>query len=809
MKVLSNLDLLQNELQNIVIHKSTVAPDNGVIGQIYFNTIDNKLFMYNGAEWEPIGSEVAIIGGETETSKVIVDNNEITTNIKISDEAGNGLSISPTGGLYVEYQEIELATPEEGGLMSAADKAKLDAIGDIADKTVYTEMPEANAENEGLLLIYNGIETDDLIAGHIYKCIATTDDTGIVTYTWKEMMPTILGTTSPTTEVTVVDGVITTNVLLSEEAGNGLSVDVDGGLFVEYQEIEAATGEEAGLMSAADKIKLDGMQEGADKVIYTEMPEATADNLNQFIVYNGAAAEGLVPGHTYRCVSDGENYIWEEIMPTISGSESLTTEVVVSENGVITTDVKVSENLKNGLTVDANGGLFIEYQEIIEATDTEAGLMTPEQVQKLTNIESGAQINVIEKVNVNNVELTATEKTVSLEVEAADAGIVVNTTDTGKITVGAKISTTENNALTLDDNGLFVNVPTPSEYTVVKAETAEAGFISTYNLQKDGVNVGASINIPRDFLVKSANIKEVTVENTPYDGALVGDKYIDFTINVKEGSTAEEHIYLPVNELVDVYTAGTAIDITTDNIISVKVVAGNGLKVDENGIALEAASAETAGAMSTEDFTKLSGIEEGAEVNTIEGIQFNGTDIELDENKKANLILGEATTEVAGLMSASDKANLDAAIAKHAEYDEQLTEFDTRIDANAEATALKQDKLIAGANITIDDEKTINAIIPVASADAVGGIKVGTGLSIDGNGTLSAAHKFVALIGDGAATSFTITHGLNTRDVIVQVSDANTYEVVIANIAVASENAVTVNFASVPAASAYRVIVIA
>lgn len=103
------------------------------------------------------------------------------------------------------------------------------------------------------------------------------------------------------------------------------------------------------------------------------------------------------------------------------------------------------------------------------------------------------------------------------------------------------------------------------------------------------------------------------------------------------------------------------------------------------------------------------------------------------------------------------------------------------------------------------------------TAENVGAVKVAQGAenankmlvtNAEGNVT-TAAHKYVGLIGDGSATSFTVTHNMGTKDVIVQVSDASTYEVVIANVAVASENTVTVNFATAPAASAYRVIIIA
>lgn len=61
------------------------------------------------------------------------------------------------------------------------------------------------------------------------------------------------------------------------------------------------------------------------------------------------------------------------------------------------------------------------------------------------------------------------------------------------------------------------------------------------------------INIPKDLLVKSASVKEVTEADQPYEGAAVGDKYIDFVINSVEGDANGEATFhceiTPENDL--------------------------------------------------------------------------------------------------------------------------------------------------------------------------------------------------------------------------------------------------------------------
>lgn len=152
------------------------------------------------------------------------------------------------------------------------------------------------------------------------------------------------------------------------------------------------------------------------------------------------------------------------------------------------------------------------------------------------------------------------------------------------------------------------------EYSVAKQATAEAGFLSTYYLTKDGAQVGEKINIPKDFLVNSADIKTVETADTPYEGAQVGGLYIDFVINSKSADDTASHVYLPVNELVDAYTGGNGIEVSAQNLISAKIdtANANGLGVTAAGFKLDVATASTAGAMSAADKAKLDGIAEGA-----------------------------------------------------------------------------------------------------------------------------------------------------------------------------------------------------
>lgn len=96
--------------------------------------------------------------------------------------------------------------------------------------------------------------------------------------------------------------------------------------------------------------------------------------------------------------------------------------------------------------------------------------------------------------------------------------------------------------------------------TVEKLATATSGYLSSYVVKQNGIQVGNTINIPKDFLVKSGSVKTVSTANNPVSGYSVGDKYIDLVINVQEGTSTDSHIYILVSDLID--TPVTISDVT-------------------------------------------------------------------------------------------------------------------------------------------------------------------------------------------------------------------------------------------------------
>ena len=82
-------------------------------------------------------------------------------------------------------------------------------------------------------------------------------------------------------------------------------------------------------------------------------------------------------------------------------------------------------------------------------------------------------------------------------------------------------------------------------------------------------------------------------------------------------------------------------------------------------------------------------------------------------------------------------------------------------------------------------------------------------LTNNGSNYHAIARKFATNIGDGSATSYTVTHNLGTKDVTVQIFENNAdYNQIEADVQHTSTSVVTIKFAVAPSSNEYRVVVV-
>tara|TARA_Y100000592_G_scaffold99561_1_gene176046 strand:+ start:12535 stop:14937 length:2403 start_codon:yes stop_codon:yes gene_type:complete len=72
---------------------------------------------------------------------------------------------------------------------------------------------------------------------------------------------------------------------------------------------------------------------------------------------------------------------------------------------------------------------------------------------------------------------------------------------------------------------------------------------------------------------------------------------------------------------------------------------------------------------------------------------------------------------------------------------------------------------------------------------------------------IAANEQYVVNIGDNTSTSFAVSHGLSTRDVMVQLYDNSTYDTVYADVVRTSTSQVTISFTTAPSTNDIRVLI--
>ena len=107
-----------------------------------------------------------------------------------------------------------------------------------------------------------------------------------------------------------------------------------------------------------------------------------------------------------------------------------------------------------------------------------------------------------------------------------------------------------------------ITIAAAPEYTIEKAASADSGYSATYQLKKGNNLIGEKINIPKDLVVESGTVETCTTANNPVQGYKKGDKYIDLVL----ANSNNQHIYILVTDLIDVYTSGNGITVTGQEI---------------------------------------------------------------------------------------------------------------------------------------------------------------------------------------------------------------------------------------------------
>ena len=415
----------------------------------------------------------------------------------------------------------------------------------------------------------------------------------------------------------------------------------------------------------------------------------------------------------------------------------------------------------------------------------------------------------------------------------------------GKVSNSATTATDANTASAIvarDASGNFTagtitaalsgNASTATALATTRAIQVSGDVTGTANF--DG---SAAINIVTTIAANSVALGTDT--SGSYVEALVAGTGVTLTNNSGEGATPT----IAIGQAV-----GTGSNVTFNDVI----VSGNltvsgtttsinteTLTVDDNIIVL---NNNATGAPSANAGIE---IERGSSTNV--ALRWNETDDKWEITTDGSAYKVIATTDDVSAVSIATLDNVgDVAIVSAANQDFLMYNgtnwVDQVITLGTNTTGNYVSDVTAGTGITVTHTPGEGSSAAVAIASnyvgqntitTLGTVTTGTwngtaiGVEYGGTGSTTASASRLALgatvasasatlpqklafdIGNNSATSFVLTHNLNTRDVTVQIAEkAGSYNVVIADVALTTADTVTVTFAAAPTNNQYRAVVI-
>lgn len=139
-KFVTNLDLNKNELQNARIQNLASAPSAPVAGQVYYNTVDNVLYVYNGTAWLSVVGDIQEViagtgldGGGSSGSVTI----DLANTAVVAGSYGSGTAI-PTftvdaQGRLTAASEVNVATS-----LGIAGDSGTDTVSLLSDTLTFS-----------------------------------------------------------------------------------------------------------------------------------------------------------------------------------------------------------------------------------------------------------------------------------------------------------------------------------------------------------------------------------------------------------------------------------------------------------------------------------------------------------------------------------------------------------------------------------------------------------------------------------------------------------------------------------------------
>lgn len=420
---------------------------------------------------------------------------------------------------------------------------------------------------------------------------------------------------------------------------------------------------------ASDDTTLDELQELVD---FIKVNKATLDNLSiPSISGLGDALDSKVNKLTGKGLS--ENDFTDTLLGKLNAIAS-GAEVNVPAN------LTTSRTMTSYIITNSHG----TGVSLVLVDTGYAGLMSPSMLLKLNGIETGAEVNTPttdSRISTSQTEVlqarAMTAHTASddhdgryytqTEVDAS-LGTKVNTVlgyglsaedytalekaKLSGIAANAQVNVNTNLSLGGSGNARTLNSSTGSNVAFPVSSGSSAGLMSTSQFDKlVGIEAGAQVNVATN-LDRTLSINSITITNNTGTNAVLPGA----TTNTAGMLSAADKTKLNGVAIGAQVNVATNLDIAGagDSRVLTSTTGSN--------VALTVASTVDAGLMGINDRTKLDGINSGAQVNVGTDLSVSTTAnvVSLLSSTGNNVNLTSATVSLAGVMSAPDKAKLNA-----------------------------------------------------------------------------------------------------------------------------------------------------